>query len=572
MKRIGLFIVIFFATNCLLIPQIKEQTQTQTQTQTQYSGLNQSNSSFKINPDLSDLLNSLQYTPNNPTVPIEGAIYPEAYLIGPNDMFQLGVYGYLNQQIQLVVNPEGTVVIPTVGEVDLKGLNLSEAKEKVISKVKKRYISSEITFNLITPRTFLVSITGLVQGKFRATPLTRASEMLRYIVFDTLNISRTYYEKMANQRVENNLLRTEISARNIELIRKDGSVQKVDMYKYYMTNDDKYNPYLLEGDLLKVPNTLLEKYYVSISGAVQLGGAYEYSEGDDLETLIGLGRGLDFYAEPDSIILYRPYDDKKGFEIFYLSLNRDKDFKVKVYDRAFVKYKSDYQRMATVLVLGEVNMPGYYPISYKNTKLKEVIEMAGGLKSTSHLPLSILFRNWDAEYLAKDSTEVFLNERANDLLITPSDLRNFQIDIKSRRNRVNIDFVKLLEHEDESQNIILEDKDIIYINDNKNIVYVYGQINKEGFINYKKGAEVDYYIENAGGFTLGADEGSVRIIKFNSRAFYKPGEVEIESGDFIYVAKSVKKPFSEILTMVAQISGIVLGVLTTYLLFKNNEK
>ena len=36
---------------------------------------------------------------------------------------------------------------------------------------------------------------------------------------------------------------------------------------------------------------------------------------------------------------------------------------------------------------------------------------------------------------------------------------------------------------DESQNVILEGKDIIYINDNKNIVYVFGQVAQEaGFI------------------------------------------------------------------------------------------
>lgn len=550
---------------------IKDQSQIQSQYQSQMLGNNQVLSGFKINSDFSDILSSVQYTPANPTVPIEGAINPSTYYVGPNDMFQLGIFGFINQQIPIVVNPEGTVVIPTVGEVDLNGLNLLEAKKRVIEKVKKRYVSSEISFNLTTPRTFLVSITGLVQGKFQATPLTRASEMLRYIVFDTLNISRTYYEKMANQRVENTLLRTEISARNIELIRKDGTVQKVDMYKYYMTNDDKYNPYLLEGDLLKVPNTLLEKYYVSIFGAVQLGGAYEFSEGDDLETLIGLGRGLDFYAEPDSILLYRPSEDKTKYDVYVLSYPKDKEFKIKVYDRAFVKYKQDYQRMATVLVLGEVNMPGYYPIAYKNTRIKEAIEMAGGLKSTSYLPLSILFRNWDAEYVSRDTLDLYLNERANDLLITSNDIRNFQVDLKAKRNRVNIDFVKLLEKNDESQNIILEDKDIIYINDDKNIVYVYGQINKEGFIRYKKGADVEYYIEKAGGYTLGADKGSTRIIKFSSRAYYKPGETEIESGDFIYVAKSAPRTFSEIITVAAQISGIILGVLTTYLLFRNNK-
>lgn len=550
---------------------IKDQTISTKQNQSIFNL--QGNQTNRINSDLTDILNlnqSQQTGIFNQTMPLEGTIDLNKYIIGPNDVFQLGIYGYMNQQIPLVVNPEGSVVIPTVGEIKVSDMNLADAKNIVIDKVKKRY-KAEVSFNLIAPRIFLVNVSGLVQGKYEATSLTRASEMLKFILYDTLNYSRRYYEKMEEGRPENTILQTNISARNIELIRKNGTVQRVDIYKYYMTNEDKYNPYLLEGDLIKIPNVLLEKNYITIMGAVQLGGAYEYSEGDDLETLIGLGRGLDLYAEPDSILLFRPFEDKAGFEIINLSYDKDKNLKIKVFDRVFVKYKADYKKMATVLILGEVNMPGYYPITFKNTKVKDIITMAGGLKQTAYLPLSILFRKWDAEYQAKDTAEVILNERANDLIISDDDKRNFLIDVRSRRNRVNIDFSKLLNNNDESQNVLLEDKDIIYINDNKNIVYVFGQVNKEGYVTFKEGADADYYIDKAGGYSLAADEGSTRIVKFHTRGYYKPGDIEIESGDFVYVPKVDRKPFTEVMTIISQIAGIILGVLTTYILIKNTQ-
>lgn len=531
-------------------------------------------SQVKINTDMPEILQQIskqqQYT-SIPNFPIEDAINIEKYIVGPNDLFLLGIYGYTNQQMQLYVNPEGSIVIPYVGEIYLHGLTLKKAKELVYERVKKRYHSSEVSFNLLAPRTFLVSLTGLVQGKFEATPLTRASELIKYIVFDTMNVSRTYYENMMKQSKEPNLLRTTMSVRNITLHRKDGTVLKVDLYKYFMTNDDKYNPYLLEGDLVKVPYTLLEKNYVSVTGAVQLGGSYEYSEGDDLETVIGLGRGLDVYANPDSILLYRPYEYKPGFELINLSYEKDKHFPIKVNDRIFVKFKSEYYKMATVLILGEIKMPGYYPISFKNTRLKDVIEMAGGVTENAYLPLSIIFRYWDAEYLGKDSMEVFINQRANDLIISEADKRNFEIDIKSRRNRVVVDFQRLLEEGDESQNIILEDKDIIYINDNKNIVYVYGQVNNEGYVPYVEGKSYEYYIEKAGGYTLAADESNTRIIRFNSRGWYKAKDTDVRVGDFIYVPKIDKKEFKDIVTVVAQISSVILGILTTYILIRNTK-
>ncbi len=564
----GFFFLIF--TYSVVYCQIKEQTQTQ---QYQFNQSQIPSSTSRISTDLPNLFNQLS-APQilQPGQPVEEVVNVDKYIVGPNDFFLLGIYGYLNTQLQLYVNPEGSITIPSVGEIQVAGKTLSQAKADVVKAVKKRYYNCDVSFTLANPRTFLVSMTGLVQGKFHATPLTRASELLRYVVFDTLNISRTYFEKQAKESRESNLLRTQMSMRNVTLKRKDGSELKVDLYKYYMTNNDEYNPYLLEGDLMIVPYTLLEKNYVSVYGAVQLGGIYEYCPGDDLETVIGLARGLDTYAEPDSVLLYRPYQYKPGFEFVNLSYSKDKHYPIKLFDRVFVKYKTDYYKMATVLILGEVQRPGYYPISYKNSRLRDVIDMAGGTRETAYLPLCILFRHWDAEYFnVQDSIDLIVNTRANDLLISPVDRINYNIDLKSRRNRVIVDFDKLLTKNDESQNVILEDKDIIYINDNKNAVYVFGQVNNEGFITFKSGADFEYYIKKAGGYTLGADEGNARIIKFHSRGWYEPDQIKIEPGDFLYVPKLDKKPFAEKIVTISQIAGVILAIVSTILLFRNTN-
>lgn len=528
-----------------------------------------SKSSSSINADAPDIFNQLesQNTFGTKSVPIEGAIDDKRYIIGPNDLFTLGLYGYINQQVPVVVSPEGSIVIPTVGEVKVSGMTLFDAKEKVIAAVKKRYYSSDVSFTLNTPRTFLIKVSGLTQGTFEVSPVTRVSEILKLLIFDTLNTSRVFYEK-TNER---EFFNTQISLRNIELSRKDGTVKHVDIYKYFISNSDEYNPFFLEGDLLKIPYIRLDNNFITISGAVQLAGSYEHVEGDDLETVIGIARGFDVDAEPDSIQLYRPYGNTDGYDIKNLSYEDNKHFRIEKYDRLFVKYKINYQKNLTVLVMGEVLRPGYYPISFKNTRLKDVIDMAGGFREKAYLPLSILFRTYDAEYAAKDTAEILINSRANDLLLTDMDRINFETDIRSKRNRVIVDFDRLYNKNDESQNVLLEGKDIIYINDNKNVVYVFGQVGQEGYVTYSKGKDVDYYINKAGGFGLAADEGDTRVIKFNSRGWYEPEDTEIESGDYVYVPKSVEPTFGQTITVIAQIAGIILGVLTTYILINQNK-
>jgi polysaccharide export outer membrane protein len=524
--------------------------------------------STKINADAPELFGSIsEGNVHSQLTPLEGAIEPDKYIVGPNDLFNFGIFGYINQQVPIYVLPEGVVVIPTVGEVYVNGLTLRQAKEKVVAATKKRYYSSDVSFTLTMPRIFIVKVTGMVQSSYEVNSVTRPSEILKRLYFDTTNVSRASY----NKNNEREIFSPQISLRNIELIRKNGTVVKVDIYKYFMTGEDRYNPYLLEGDKLKLTTIQMDRNYITITGGVQLPGSYEYSSEDDLETVVGLGRGFLSDAEQDSIVLFRPSRTaEKGFEVYNLSYSSDKDFPIENYDRLFVKFKADYYKKGTVLVLGEVERPGFYPISFKETKLTDVIDMSGGFTKNAYLPLSVVFRDYDQEYTAKDTLEVWVNQRANDLIISEQDQLNFSQDVQSRRHRMIVDFPKLFKENDQSQNVVLEDNDIVYINDDKKVVYVYGQVNNEGYVPYKEGEDYMYYIEKAGGYSLAAEDGNTRIIKFNSRGWYKPDDVEVQSGDFVYVPKQVKEEFSNVISIIAQVAGVVIGVITTFILISRD--
>jgi len=560
---INLFLVIVFFFQAEVYSQITNPLEKSTTTSN--TGNLQLNTSMSKNDPYQLLSEMKEPTMNNAIYPVEGIVDANKYIVGQGDLFSLGIYGYLNQVIPIIVSLEGTIIIPTVGEIDVNGYTLKSAKEKVISSVKKRYYSSDVSFTLSQPRTFLIQVSGLTQGTFPVTSLTRCSQVLSAIIFDTLNIQK----KQDNGKM---LETMRFSLRNIELKRKDGTIVRVDIYKYFITKEDKYNPTLKEGDLLKIPIIGQNTSVISVYGAVQLPGHYEYNIDDDLETLIGLGKGFESNAEPDSILLYRPYGQSKGFNVTNLSYEKDKNYKINVFDRIFVKYKTNYQKMVSVEVQGEIMRPGLYPISFKNTRLRDVIEMAGGFTSNAYLPLCIIFRNFDEEYKKKDTMEIFINRRANDLIITDKDKLNFEEDVIGRRNRVIVDFEKLFVENDESQNITILDKDIIYINDDKKAVYVYGQVEAEGFIPFKNGENADYYIERAGGYSLAAEKSNTRIIKFNSRGWYKPGDIEIKSGDFIYVPKKAPQTFAETFNVIAQVSSVLLGIISTYLLIKSTSK
>src|SRR5207253_1813250 len=62
------------------------------------------------------------------------------------------------------------------------------------------------------------------------------------------------------------------SKRRIEIRRRNGAVIRADLLLYTLTGNVKYNPYLLDGDVVRVP---FEELGASIGGAVNRPGHYE---------------------------------------------------------------------------------------------------------------------------------------------------------------------------------------------------------------------------------------------------------------------------------------------------------
>ncbi len=79
------------------------------------------------------------------------------------------------------------------------------------------------------------------------------------------------------------------SQRRIEIRRRDGSVIRADLLLYNLTGDVKHNPYVLDGDVVRVP---FESLVATISGAVNRPGRYELVATSDLAELLELAGGL----------------------------------------------------------------------------------------------------------------------------------------------------------------------------------------------------------------------------------------------------------------------------------------
>ena len=90
----------------------------------------------------------------------EGFINPDEYFIGPGDILNIQLIGIETFNYRLQVDPEGNLLIPRIGSVNLQGNTLSQSKESIISFINKSFKDVTTFVTLENFRSIKVTIVG----------------------------------------------------------------------------------------------------------------------------------------------------------------------------------------------------------------------------------------------------------------------------------------------------------------------------------------------------------------------------------------------------------------------------
>ena len=199
---------------------------------------------------------------------LEGAIDPTTYYVGPNDALTVTIWTSKTQQYNFLVTPDAKGLIETVGEVDLRGKTLAEA-EVEIKKAVARVYNVNASVSLRKMREFKVNVIGAVRfpGAVTATPTTRVSEVI--------NLAGGTLQRGNKRDV---------------LIYREGVAQTqqtidVDLLPYYAFADKSSNPFVLDGDIIKV-NIVDPNSVVQVHGEVAEPGEFPFQPSDSISTII----------------------------------------------------------------------------------------------------------------------------------------------------------------------------------------------------------------------------------------------------------------------------------------------
>jgi len=514
-----------------------------------------------------DLLNrverqDLSSTTQQPGIALESIINPDEYYVGPSDVFSVNIWISPPTSYLLTVSPEGTLIIPTIGEVRVADLKLSEVKKIVRKKIGNRYKGGqeEPSVTLVTPRPIVVWVRGNVlnPGSFELRAFNRADKAI-----DEAN----RIQSLQTQDELTRILST-MSTRHVTVRHNDGTSSPVDISKFLATKKGHWNPYLREGDVVIVPRKDLERSAIGIYGEVNVPGRVEYVRGDSIRDILGISQGFTSKAIVDSLEFFR-FDPKRDsmvstiFDGRALLAREIPDHALEPGDRIVVRAHPDSRADFTVNVIGEVVFPGVYPISRDKTYLREVIRKAGGFTEFASIKTSELVRQSVLE--EEVELERLLSQRggasADDSLYY-----YLETDLKLKKEIVNVDFSHVFVEGDTTQDVLLKSGDEVLVPTKQVTIYVFGQVASPGHIPFLPGGEVEFYIRQAGGYTDRARPDDIRIVKAKTRQWIDPDNTTVEEGDYIWVPKEVERPFGYYMAIIGQSAAILSVALSIILI------
>ena len=304
---------------------------------------------------------------------------PQNYVLGPGDQVFIDIYGASQRTVSLTVSPEGTITVPGYGPIQVSGLSVGAAKQKLRSSLGSRYASSNLDLTVGQTRTIMVNVMGEV--KYRGTY--------------TLSAFATVFHALYMAGGINELG----TLRNIKVFRQGRLVSSVDVYEYILNGRLAGNIRLMDNDVIQVgPYDCL----VEVKGNVKRPMYYEMKESESVKTLLNYAGGFTGDAYQKSVRLLR----KAGshFSVFNVEEFDMASFKLMDGDAVEVEgFLERYENM--VEVTGAVFRPGKYQLGGDINSVKSLVEHADGLMEdafTAHAVLNRMKQDRTREVISVD--------------------------------------------------------------------------------------------------------------------------------------------------------------------------
>ena len=313
-----------------------------------------------------------------------------------------------------------------------------------------------------------------------------------------------------------------------------------------------------------------EEKFVRITGEVNNPGVYRFSDNLSLNDLIFQAKGFTKAAIGGTAFISRRPPQQSAYDQIQteqLAINDNleissNEYLLRPFDHITIRKNPNYFEEKSIQILGQVNLPGTYPIESADERISDVIGKANGLNEFAYPAGATLIRKSEFNRSSNDQQEKksnllnFLNNM-DTTLYSESDLvvinkineelrydqnknspKNENLSALAKKNRIKeisnnntgadinlkeaesiaLDLTNILSNPGSIDDLILEDGDIINIPKKLSTVSVMGKVLYPNTIGFESSKGLKYYINEAGGFNNRAKRKHTYVVYANGNA------------------------------------------------------
>lgn len=334
---------------------------------------------------------------------------------------------------------------------------------------------------------------------------------------------------------------------------------------------------LQKNDVLYIPSIhdLREAQSLTIHGFVARPGVYAYTTNMTIEDLVIQAGGLLESASMVKVEVARRVKDPHSTsftttigETFLFDLKEgllvgegSDTFHLEPFDEVYIRRSPSYFAQQNVSIRGEVLFGGNYALTKKNERLSDLVEKAGGVTIDAYVKGARLIRQMTEEEIQRRSDVLRMSNKGSDSISVE------KLDLSTTYS-VGIDLERALKHPGSDDDLVLRQGDQLFVPEYISTVKINGAVMYPNTVTFKKGENLKYYINQAGGFGNRAKKRKVYVVYLNGNVSrVRMSSKAIEPGCEIIVPskeRSNRMSAQEILgigTTTASLAAVIASVI-----------
>ena len=325
-----------------------------------------------------------------------------------------------------------------------------------------------------------------------------------------------------------------------------------------------------KNDVLFIPTKqeMMNERTITIHGEVHYPGKYKYADNETLEDFILQAGGLKETASTIKVDVARRIVNPKAVQVDSITaqtftfalkdgfvVDGESGFHLMPFDEVYVRRSPGYHTQENVFVEGEIMFEGTYTLSKKDERLSDLIKKAGGVNDRAYVKGARLQRYITPEERLRMESLLKMTQAQSGEKDT-LDIKKLDL---GDTYYVGIELDKALANPGSDDDIVLRENDRIIIPQYNGTVRVSGDVMYPNSVGYLKGKNVNYYINQAGGFGNRAKKSHTYIIYMNGKISKVGHNVKPQPGCEIVVPSKPKRDgrtLAEILTIGTSVASI----------------